>query len=257
MEWSEFSRRTRNDLVRAWAITKKDMRIYYLKPPNLVAGILMPVFLFLAFMVRSNLSAEALIPRLMAMTIFFGASTVPMSVIPFERSQRTFARLLTAPVSIYAVLGGKAIAGVLFGVILSVSALLIGIVGFGMRVGNPLLFIVVVLLSNLAFAAMGILFAAWRGQTPGDVMIMGNTTRLPLMFVSGIFIPLSDLPTWARGIAYLSPLTYCNDLLNTAIRGQGYLGAPIDIGALILFLALFAFFGMRWHESKRREGEYA
>lgn len=257
MKWYELWRRRRNDLTRCWAITKKDIRIYYLKPPVIVAGILIPVFLFLAFMVRSRLDVEALIPGLMAVTIFFGSSSVSMAVIPWERMMQTFARLLVAPVSISAVLGGKAIAGLVFGVVLSLIALLIGILGFGMSVSNVGLLILAMILSAFVFAALGILFAAWRGRTPGDVMIMGNATRLPLIFVSGIFIPLQELPGWARAIAYLSPLTYSNDIIQQAIRGAGYLGTALDSGMLVLFLAVFIFFGLRWHELKRRCGEYA
>ena len=40
----------------AWVIAKKDMRIYYFKPPVLMSGVLTPVFMFLSFMVRRHLS---------------------------------------------------------------------------------------------------------------------------------------------------------------------------------------------------------
>jgi len=69
MTWAELGGRTRNDAIRAWAIAKKDVRIYYLKPPVIIFGTLMPVFLFLAFMVRRNMDAAALIPGLMAMRL--------------------------------------------------------------------------------------------------------------------------------------------------------------------------------------------
>jgi ABC-2 type transport system permease protein len=39
---------------RAWAIAKKDIRIYYFKGPVLIFGIFMPVFLFLAFFMGSR-----------------------------------------------------------------------------------------------------------------------------------------------------------------------------------------------------------
>ena len=39
---------------RAWAIAKKDIRIYYLKGPVLIFGVFMPVFLFLAFLMGSR-----------------------------------------------------------------------------------------------------------------------------------------------------------------------------------------------------------
>ena len=36
-------------LRRAWAIAKKDIRLYYAKNSVFIFGILMPIFLFLAF----------------------------------------------------------------------------------------------------------------------------------------------------------------------------------------------------------------
>ena len=39
------------ELKAAWAIAKKDMRIYYIKPNIIVSGIMFPLFMFLAFSV--------------------------------------------------------------------------------------------------------------------------------------------------------------------------------------------------------------
>jgi ABC-2 type transport system permease protein len=41
-------------LRKCWAIAKKDIRIYYLKGPVLIFGILFPTFLFLAFVIGRN-----------------------------------------------------------------------------------------------------------------------------------------------------------------------------------------------------------
>ena len=41
-------------LRRAWAIAKKDIRLYYAKNSVLIFGVLMPVFLFLAFFMGSR-----------------------------------------------------------------------------------------------------------------------------------------------------------------------------------------------------------
>jgi len=39
-------------LNRAWSIVRKDIRIYYLKGPVMIFGIIFPVFLFLVFYYR-------------------------------------------------------------------------------------------------------------------------------------------------------------------------------------------------------------
>ena len=62
---------TITQLRKAWAITKKDIQIYYLKGPVVIFGILFPLFLFFAFCIDRKLSPEFLIPGLIAMTLFF------------------------------------------------------------------------------------------------------------------------------------------------------------------------------------------
>lgn len=247
MEWRDFADRGRNDMARAWVIARKDMRIYYLKPPVLIFGVLMPVFLFLAFMIRRNLDATALIPGVMAMTIFFSSSTVTSAAIPWERAQRTYDRLLTAPVSLVAVLWGKALAGILFGVAVSIVPLLVGVLAFGMPVSQPWLLVLTVLISACAFASLGVLLASVSTPSVGNIMMLGNMIRLPLIFVSGIFIPLAELPSWGRPIAFISPLTYCNDLLNHSIAGTAYLPPSVDVVVLVAFWAAFLLVGARLH----------
>jgi ABC-2 type transport system permease protein len=252
MNQPERWRRTKNDLARAWAIARKDIRIYYFKPPVVMFGIMMPVFLFLAFMVRRDVDAEELIPGLLAMTIFFGSSSVTSAVIPWERAQQTFERLLVAPISLSAILWGKAVAGIVFGILLSLVPLAIAVLAFGMSISNVPLLVLAFVLSGCAFASLGVLFASLPSQTVGDIMVMGNMVRLPLIFVSGVFIPLGDMPDWGRIIAFLSPLTYCNDLMNESIAGSSYLIAPVDVLSLLAFWVIFLFGGTRLHALGRR-----
>ncbi|MGB2798307.1 MAG: ABC transporter permease [Dehalococcoidia bacterium] len=247
MEWRDLSTRGRNDMARAWVIARKDMRIYYLKPPVILFGVLMPVFLFLAFMIRRNLDATALIPGVMAMTIFFSSSTVTSAAIPWERMSRTYDRLLTAPVSLFAVLWGKAMAGIVFGVLVSMVPLLIGVLAFDMPVGQPWLLVLTVLISACAFASLGVLLASVPTPSVGNIMMLGNMIRLPLIFVSGIFIPLAELPDWGRAIAFLSPLTYCNDLLSHSIAGTSYLLTPVSLVVLLVFWVAFLLVGAKLH----------
>ena len=46
-----FSRRQRvlDELAQAWAIAIKDVRVYYLKAPMIMFGLLLPFFLFFSF----------------------------------------------------------------------------------------------------------------------------------------------------------------------------------------------------------------
>jgi ABC-2 type transport system permease protein len=66
---------------------------------------------------------------------------------------------------------------------------------------------------------------------------------LPQMFLSGLLIPVSQLPEYLRPLSAVMPLTYANEALK-AVMVKGYtLGDPLvvrDIGVLVLFGVIVA-----------------
>jgi len=85
------------ELNAAWAIAKKDIAIYYLKPNIIVSGALFPLFMFLAFAAGNSAGPSVMIPGLIAITILFSASSIEPVSIPIERRMKTFDRLISAP----------------------------------------------------------------------------------------------------------------------------------------------------------------
>jgi len=246
-------RRLRHEAVRAWIIAEKDIRIYYAKPPVIMWGIALPFFMFLSWSVGRNRPAGALIPGLVAITVFFTASSIGPVVIPWEKRVRTFERLLTAPVSLPAILLGKTLAGVVFGLAVALVPLLAGL-ALGAQVSDPASLIAGLVLSSGAFASLGVLFSTLPGQNVGSVMMPATLIRWPLLFISGVFVPLAALAWWGRVLAYLSPLTYANDIIQRAMGGEGYLGSALDAAALLVFWVVFLLAGLRLHELGRQQG---
>ncbi|MFA5348337.1 MAG: ABC transporter permease, partial [Methanoregula sp.] len=66
-----------------------------------------------------------------------------------------------------------------------------------------------------------------------------NLIRFPLIFISGIFVPLSQMQGWGLALAYCSPLTYLADLFNAAMTGTSVFSPFVDCGVLIALLAGF------------------
>ena len=54
--------RLHHEISAAWAISRKDMVTYYIKPNIIVSGILFPLFMFLAFAIGKNAPPDTLIP---------------------------------------------------------------------------------------------------------------------------------------------------------------------------------------------------
>ena len=107
-------------------------------------------------------------------------------------------------------------------------------------------------LSSLAFSALGIMFASIPGQTPGQVMMPLNFVRIPLLFVSGVFTPIGDLPTWMQAVSLLSPLTHTVELARYGLGVGGFFGPAINIAVLGGYAAVFVFMSMRLHVKNQR-----
>jgi len=230
-----------SELNAAWAIAKKDILIYYLKPNIIVSGALFPLFMFLAFAVGRPGDPSALIPGLIAITILFSASSIEPVSIPIERRMKTFDRLISAPVSLHAVVLGESMSGFLYSIGIAFVPLIAGIILFGTPITNFLPLLLGLVLTSFCFATMGTLFAAYPTESPGDIMSMLNLVRLPLIFVSGVFIPLDQIPAAGRFVTYLSPLTYGNDLIHAAYAGTTTFGPLFDVAMLLVFIVIFQF----------------
>ena len=196
-------KRAIGELWGAIYIARKDIGIHYLKPPVIMMGFFFPGFTYLAFTVGRSVEPAALIPGLVAITSFFAAGSIGPAVLPLERKTKTLERLLGAPVSPVAIILGKTLGGSAFGLTMSVAPLLIGVIWLGMGIADFLLLIPSMALSALTFAALGIFFSA-RAQEMPSAMVPMNLVRLPMLFVSGVFVPLEDMSSLLRPVRVVS-----------------------------------------------------
>jgi ABC-2 type transport system permease protein len=240
------------ELNAAWAIAKKDMAIYYLKPNIIVSGALFPLFMFLAFSAGNSAGPAVMIPGLIAITILFSASSIEPVSIPIERRMKTFDRLISAPISLHAVVLGESLSGFLYSIGIAFVPLTAGMLIFGTPITSVAPLVAGIILTSFCFATMGTLFAAYPTESPGDIMSMLNLVRLPLIFISGVFIPIESIPSIGRAAAFFSPLTYGNDLIQAAYHGHTHFNPVVDVAMLCIFILLFQIFAnqlyRRWNE---------
>jgi ABC-2 type transport system permease protein len=227
------------ELNAAWAIAKKDIAIYYLKPNIIVSGALFPLFMFLAFAVGKPAGPSVMIPGLIAITILFSASSIEPVSIPIERRMKTFDRLVSAPISLHAVVLGESLSGFLYAMGIACVPLIAGMVIFGTPILSIIPLVCGIVLTSFCFATMGTLFAAYPTESPGDIMSMLNLVRLPLIFISGVFIPLESIPSIGQVAVFFSPLTYGNDLIRAAYLGDTHFNPLIDVAMLCIFILIF------------------
>jgi ABC-2 type transport system permease protein len=234
-----------------WVVAKKNAMVYYAKPPVFTFGLIFPFFFYLAFAAGHRAPPEALAPGIVAMALFFTASAVGPLVTPWERQARTYERLITSPASLMAILAGGVLAGAGFGVVLVLVPLaFVGLFTDAYIVSAAPLALGIIGGAG-AFAALGVLMAAPATEGPSQVMMLSNLVRLPLIFVSGVFIPLHEMPAWGQWLAPFSPLSYAADLIRIGFGEVGYWSATIDAIALLGFTIVFVFVAKQLHQRTR------
>jgi ABC-2 type transport system permease protein len=254
MKSNGWLQRLQDELAQVWIVAVKDVKVYYLQPGMIMLGLLTPFFLFFSFSVRREMAAAQGVARLLALTIFFTAPAAGPFIIPLERRIGTYDRLLAAPMSLLTLLLGKTAVGAFFAIAVSGLALVIGVVVFGAGIAQPWLLAAGVLLGAFSFSALGLIFGSIPTRRPGDVAMPSMLLRWVLLFISGVFIPLTEMSRAARAVAYLSPLTYAQDLMNHAVLGIGLLNPWLDLAVLLLTGGLFLLPSVQMHRRSRKLG---
>ena len=235
-----------DQLKRSWAITKKDLRIYFMKGPTIIFGLLLPSFLFVAFSMGRNLSVEFLLPGLLGMTLFFTTSAVGPVITPWETRMRTLERLISAPMALWGIILGDIIASFLFGLIISLVILALGVAAVGIHIVTGAV-IVITVVGAFCFSALGVLLSAPPTDNPSNIMMLSTLIKFPLIFISGVFVPLSEMGSAVR-ISYISPLTYYVDSVRWSVQGKGFFLPVMDFLILTGFSIAFMVVGIVLHQ---------
>ena len=229
--------------ITFWNILAKDMRTYYLKPPNISWGLLFPLVWVVMFSVRSGLGLESLpelLPGLMTLSILFGTTSVLAVTVTFEKKGRSFERLLLAPISLEVLMLAKTTGAILFGMVNAFVPLLLALLLTDLSGLNWGILAATVLLLAISSTFLG-LFIAVSVKEVFEAQTFSNFFRFPMIFLCGLFFPIATLPVWLRPVSYVLPVTYGADLLHTSINQAGRLPNWLNFLMLVVFCAvLFA-----------------
>lgn len=140
----------------------------------------------------------------------------------FSRDQGLLKRLRGTPLPAWAYLSARVVHAMAVGALLVVITLIFGLIVYDapLPTGTPLLqFIVTFLVGSLTFASLALALTSVIPNAEAAPPIV-NATILPLLFLSGIFIPLDkDAPAWISTVADVFPVKHFADAMRS-----GYLG---------------------------------
>ncbi|MDD2338145.1 MAG: ABC transporter permease [Geobacteraceae bacterium] len=230
--------------IAFWNILLKDMRAYYLKPPNISWGMLFPLAWTGMFFIRSGRGLESvlsLLPGLVAISVLFGTTSMLAVTVTFEKKSRSFERLLLAPVPLELLMLAKTGGAILFGVANACVPFVLAlfITDLSDVLWLPLVPAVVAIAVVSTFLG---LFIAVSVSEVFEAQTFSNFFRFPMIFLCGLFFPVEALPFFLRPVSYLLPLTYGVDILHGAINGRNTMPLSLDFSVLCMYcVALFSF----------------
>jgi ABC-2 type transport system permease protein len=160
-----------------------------------------------------------------------------------DREKLILKRLAATPLRRWQLVGSNVLMRLLIALIQAVIIVGVGVVVFGVEiVGSLLLAGAFVALGAMAFLALGYVLASFA-RTEEAANGMTSVVQFPMMFLSGTFFPLEQMPDFLRTIARVVPLTYLSDALRQVMVG-GAAFAPLWLCALVLVGWLVVCFGI-------------
>ena len=161
------------------------------------------------------------IPGIVALTSFSISFNGAASKLQVDRFfYKSFDELLMSPVSLYSIIIGKALIGVLRGLISSLAIFAVGFALAPTMLLNPMFFMMLVL-SCFVFALFGVL-VAFTINTHQGMSTFSTVVMLPMTFLCGTFFSISGLPDFAKAVLYLLPLTHASSLLRSTALGDPF-----------------------------------
>lgn len=233
-------------------VFRRQQRLALRNPAWVIIGLTQPI-LYLALMgpLLTHIPPAALgvkpggnaydffVPGLLIQLGLFGSTFVGFAIIADWRAG-VIERLRVTPVNRLAIMAGRVLRDVVTLVVQAAVLVLAGL-AFGLRApvgavffGFGFIVLVAIGLASISYAT-GLLTKSEDAFAP-----LVNTVVVPLLLLSGIFLPMTLGSGWLQGIARVSPFRYIINAMREAYSGQ-YFNTIVVEGIVVAVVMAVAF----------------
>ena len=219
------------DIFRAtWVVAYRELLRFISERSRMFSSLAMPLLFLVIFGAGFNRMIgtmtpgvdfiQFMYPGIIAMTVLMNSVMSGLSVV-WDREFGFLKEILVAPLGRSGIVLGKALGGatvaIMQGIVMLVLAPILGVsISFMMVIKLiPILLVISVSLSGL-----GILVAS-RMRSQQGFQIIVQIIIMPLIFLSGVFFPVNNVPGWLELVSKINPLTYGVDAIRQLFLGEG------------------------------------
>jgi len=177
--------------------------------------------------------AQFVIPGLILMGVINNAFANTSSSLFMSRYLGNIVDLLVTPVTPAQFILAYTLAAMIRGLLVGVAVWGISLFFAELPWANPPAAIGMAALASFLFAQFGLIAAIYSSNFD-SLSMYSNFILLPLIYLGGVFYPISILPPPWAGLSHLNPLFYLIDGFRHAILGVGDLSLSIAFGVGIL-----------------------
>ncbi|MBI2868129.1 MAG: ABC transporter permease [Chloroflexi bacterium] len=200
-----------------WVVAYREIIRFYQDRGRMISSFAMPIVFLVIFGAGFNRTIGALMPGVdfvkfifpgtVSQTVFMNSLFAGLSVV-WDKEFGFLREILVAPISRPGVVIGKVIGGATLALLVSLLMLVLApIINVTLSPMLVLKLIPLLILMSFTLSSLGILLAS-RMRSQQGFQILMQVFIMPMIFLSGIFFPVNNVPRWFEVASKLNPLTY-------------------------------------------------
>ena len=193
---------------------------------------------------------DFLIPGLIGFSVLTSPMFSLVNISSEYKKTKLFKQLSLTPLTKTEWLTSKIIWYVVLGIISFFLMTQVGVALFGAHLDYAFMIIPFLVVGPLFFVSLGML-VGMVSKSVESAAVVGNLITFPMMFLSGTFFPVTQMPMYLQNVAHVLPLFYLIDGLNQVMIFSNLGQALFDLELMIVLSAIafvFAVAFFKWRE---------
>ena len=232
-------------------LTWLELKIFLREPLGAIGSLLLPILVFILFgriagsRMRPDVAGNSGflrvgLPLFTVVLIVLGAVLSLVAIISIYREGGILKRLRATPLRPTTILTAHVLVKLVLTTVSLTGMVLAGRRFYPIGMEPPLLsFGLALAISTVSLMSMGFLIASVV-PTARFAQPMGSLLLYPMVAISGLFVPIEDLPAGPEAAARVLPLTYAVSLLRGIWIRESWWSHAADIAALAAFFGVFS-----------------
>jgi len=219
-----------------WVIAYREFLRFIQDRPRMFSSFTMPLVFLVIFgagfgkligqMMPGVDYIQFMYPGILAMTVLMTSVMSGVSIV-WDREFGFLKEVLVSPLNRSGVIVGKAIGAATIAIIQGAIMLVLApILNVPIDLGTVLALLPLLLILSLCLSGLGLLIGA-RMRSQQGFQILMQLVIFPMMFLSGIFFPISGVATWLEVLSKLNPVTYGIDAIRQVFLGTEVAGVTV------------------------------